>query len=312
MPRRRSAVQEEDIIFPEDEDDAFLALLTANADDYYYGSRSGVASQNGRRVRHFEPDYKPVYTHPGKPAPGFTFDFAPSSETPSSSSSTSVIIVDDSPGPSTSASSSSHNDDPNTILVCARCMDALVTGDSMTGVEYARRKIWGLRCGHMLDGKCIEEIMKPAPSAASIGNASDTSDVNGKGKEAVAGDAPQLGKGKGKAVDASESDDQLDFLAPLVPPDSNSIRSRLRPRHHSTTSHAPPTDSSSLSQRVIHPSGRQLMGKGKGKGKVKASLVEAENHWRCPVAGCAKVHTSLLVDGKWIMDDKAGAIGVYV
>jgi hypothetical protein len=45
---------------------------------------------------------------------------------------------------------------------------------------------------------------------------------------------------------------------------------------------------------------------------MKAPLVEADYQWKCPVAGCAKVHTSLLIVGKWIMDEKTGAIGVYV
>ncbi|KIM85037.1 hypothetical protein PILCRDRAFT_817877 [Piloderma croceum F 1598] len=322
IPRRRSTVQEEDIIYPEDDnDDAFFALLTSNADDYYYGNRARIEAQNGRTLRHFEPDYKPAYTHPGKPAPGFTFDFAPSSESSALSSSTSVIVVDDSPGPSTSASSSSHNDDPNTILVCARCMDALVTGDSMTGAEHIRRKIWALRCGHLLDGKCIEELVKPASLAASTVDTSRVADAKGKGKEVVSTEPLPLDKGKGRAIERSDSYDQLDFLSPPVPPESNSIRSRLRPRPHSTASHAPhpPSDPTSVSQRVTRqlPSqwqqtSRQQLVKGKGKGKAKTSLVEAENHWRCPVTGCAKVHTSLLVEGKWIMDDKAGAIAVYV
>jgi hypothetical protein len=264
-------------------------------------------------MRHFEPDYQPAYTHPGKPAPGFTFDFAPPNNgSPTSSSSPTVIVVDDSPGPSASASSSlsSHNDDPNTILVCARCMDALVTGDSMTGIEYARRKLWGLRCGHLLDGKCIEEIMKPSVPTVDTEEILNPADVKGKGKDRMSTlEPPRLDKGKGKAIDQAppELNARLDFSSQ---PESNSIRSRLRSRH--STSHA--ADIFSSPPRVIRPLPNRwsLKGKSKGKGKMKAFFVEAEHHWKCPVVGCAKVHTSLLVEGKWVMDDKAGAIGVYV
>lgn len=27
--------------------------------------------------------------------------------------------------------------------------------------EACRRKVWGLRCGHLIDGKCFEELRKP-------------------------------------------------------------------------------------------------------------------------------------------------------
>lgn len=308
LPRRRSA-----FVSDEEDEDALFDLLTADADDYYYGGRD-ILAEHSRRVRHFEPDYKPAYTHPEKPAPGFTFDFAPPTTEPSAPSSSTVVVVDDSPGPSTSASasSSSQNDDPNIILVCARCMDALVTGESTTGVEHARRKIWGLRCGHMLDGKCIDEIMKPAAPKTESSNLVDT---KGKGKEVIVPEPQLANMGKGKVLDSvpSGSYDEPDLLSR---PASNSMRSRLRPRANLIPSHTPPppTEVFSPTQRTFRqlPNRRQPGAKGKGKGKMKVPLVEADYQWKCPVAGCAKVHTTILVEGKWIMDEKAGAIGIYV
>jgi hypothetical protein len=284
-------------------DDRWFALFRAQADEHPFG---GPAPH--------QPDYKQAFTHPGKPAPGFTFDFAPhANETPvPPSSSTPIIVVDDSPGSSTTAggSSGSHNDEPKTILVCARCMDALVTSDSTTGIEYTKRRIWGLRCGHMLDGKCIEEIMKPAPPPPEVSNAVD---LKGKGKEILVSEAQRQDKGKGKAADTalSDSNDPLDLF---TRPASNSMRSRLRPRPNSTTgSHLLPP-STDISHHAIRPlsTRRPPAAKRNGKGKMKETLVEAEHQWKCPVAGCAKVHTSILVDGQWIMDDKTGAIAIYV
>lgn len=72
-------------------------------------------------------------------------------------------------------------------------------------VDGKERKVWGLRCGHLLDGKCLEELMRP------LGEEVEDS---------------QDRKGKEKALETED----------------NPIRSRLRPRHSDTaasTSSAP-------------------------------------------------------------------------
>jgi hypothetical protein len=235
-----------------------------------------------RRTTH---EYRVAYTHPYPPAPGFTHDF----ESPSPS--VSVIDVDEEPGPSTKASGSSSpnkNENLNT-LVCARCLDPLVLGASgMSEDERSRRRLWGLRCGHMLDGKCIAELMKPrsAPdleptrpevavfelsSSESQGQNSSTQSEDGTRSlvlgEAISSDGKSptrftKARGKARAIGqpseslqpAEVTGDQTAFA------ENNSIRSRLRPRNNTghvihifssspTSSHACAQPSQSSSQR---------------------------------------------------------------
>lgn len=256
-----------------DEDD-FFALFggPAEFDDGYNGGRPFFMQSNAHRVRHIEPDYKPAFTHPGHPAHGFAFDFAPPTNDMLSSSS--PVIVDGSSGPS-AGGSGAHIDESNTILICTQCMDPLVTGESNTGDEQTRRRLWALRCGHMFDGKCIEELMKPLLVL----------DAQGEFSEA---ELPRGDKGKGKAAPVENGDDPLNLV-------SNTIRSRLRSRGNDSTR---PT--------------RPLPSRAKGKGKVQAPVVEAEYQWNCPVAGCERMHSSVKIGGKWTADDKNGAIAMYV
>jgi hypothetical protein len=156
----------------QDEDDEFMRRVMRGGGHY------GHMVFGGPPPRREDMDYKPSYTHPGKPAPGYTFDFTSSS--PSS------------PSSSQSSSSSSSSSSAETTLICAKCLDPLVMGGS--DLNWKERKVWGLRCGHLLDGKCLEELMKPA----------------GEKVEDV-----QDGKGKEKALETED----------------NPIRSRLRPRH---------------------------------------------------------------------------------
>ena len=274
----------------EHENQAFLAYLTAGE-----GDPASFFRDQSKRLRSFEPDYKTEYTHPGTADSGFTYDFAPSAPLPAPSSN-SVIVIDDSPGPSTKAgsSSSSHTDDTNEILVCAHCTDALVTGDSVTGDERQRKRVWALRCGHVLDGKCVDALMKPTSEG-----------VKGKGR-ADLDNLPGSFKSKGKVVE--ERDPKNIFSAGH----GNSIRYRLRPRPGGTVNYSGmPTSDFPRPYRPL-PYRRSQGGRGKGKGKVQAPVVQAEFHWQCPVAGCGKDHASWLVEGKWVPHDKEGAITIYV
>jgi len=230
---------------------AFSELATPDVGLFGFGFGEDRAPL--QRTTH---EYRVAYTHPYPPAPGFTHDF----ESPSPS--VGVIDVDEEPGPSTKASGSSspskNNENFNT-LVCARCLDPLVLGGSnMFEDERSRRRLWGLRCGHMLDGKCMDELMKPRPTpdleltgteVAAIeppndglqGQSSSTQFQDGT-RSVVPGEAiPSDGKspsrftearGKARAIEppspkpAEVTSDQTAFT------ENNSIRSRLRPRNN--------------------------------------------------------------------------------
>ena len=241
-----------------------------------------------------EPDYKTEYTHSAKPPPGFTHDFE------LSSTSLMPVIEIDSP----CSSSSSLGRPGDAVLACPRCHDPLVLGAADIAEERARKRLWGLRCGHLLDGKCVEELMKPPPLVVP-----KAIDVKGKGK-AECIDEPSLPgaypthslKGKGKAM---ESD--------ITPePVFSSIRSRLRPRHPPSLPPEPLPASPGPSRVRPRAPRTPLKGKGNGKGRAKVPIVEAEHEWTCPVGGCGRVHVSQLIGGRWIMDDKRGAIAVFV
>ncbi|KAK0244088.1 hypothetical protein EDD85DRAFT_806669 [Armillaria nabsnona] len=258
------------ILFPAELHDEY-----AMGDVYFRTRRNLMAHSQPPEV-----DYKPQYTHPGLPEPGFTFDFAPpTSESPPFTTSVSnpIIIDDDEPIASSSSgrdaataatSAPSSGLDLQATLVCANCNEPLYQSGSGTVEDQRGRRIWSLRCGHLIDGKCADRLSVPqAPPQ-------DASAESGKGKE------------KAKSAETVDISEEI----------TNSIRSRLRSSHKSK----------GLLQRMI-PS---IL---KRKGKAK-SEVEAEHQWTCPVHGCGRVHISVKADGIW-GPDKAkgeGIIGVFV
>ncbi|KAG6833121.1 hypothetical protein H0H87_011229 [Tephrocybe sp. NHM501043] len=160
-----------------------------------------------------EAEYKVEYTHSEQPEPGFTFSFA--QPDPSSSSKPLPIVInladsDSEDGPVTGSSKQKQKAPASPVssvqatLICARCLDPLVLGGSLIGDEVRRRKVWALRCGHMIDGKCLDVLGAP----------------NENGVE----EAPVIGKGKGKAKEVDYRD--TDVLASA----ENTVRSRLRSR----------------------------------------------------------------------------------
>ncbi len=213
------------------------------------------------------PMWKPEYTHPNKLAPGFTHDFAapddPSTQASGSSSPQTVIVLDDEAGPSSGAASGSSSATAvETTLVCARCLDPLVLApaDGSSEEDVKSRRVWALRCGHMLDGKCVAALMFPPSASADPGSTEspqedDEASVRSKGKGKARADpeppaapledpdiptaevdaAPADRKGKRKAVEPLEPEESPKRAALAAPGSpaaagSNSIRSRLRSR----------------------------------------------------------------------------------
>jgi hypothetical protein len=286
-------------VWSQTDQDALLAqVLAANDPPDIFLFPSSNADQ--QRSQSNDPEYIQSYTHQPKPPPGFLFDFAPNSSSSSpttTSSPISLIVIDDSPGASTSAV---RSEDAATILVCARCLDAL----TLNSGSDDKRRMWGLRCGHMIDGKCMDQIMKPI-SVVDV-------DVDVKGKE--------------RAVDEKE-EPSLDTRTVDANSYFHSMKARLRSRRRPPGQPESPTGpifsarrrpishpSHSEDELILHPRPRrrgQQSKNRKGKSKATELRVQASHEWTCPVAGCGKVHTSLLIEDKWVMDKEKGAIGIY-
>lgn len=257
---------------------AFSDLAAAEAGPFDFGDDRAQP----RRAQH---EYRVAYTHPYPPAPGFTHNF----ESPSPS--VTVIDVDEEPGPSGKFTGSSSSSENVNTLVCARCLDPLVLGgSSMSEDERTRRRLWSLRCGHMLDGKCMAELMKPQPtpdiepSMEVAGTNSSDSRMRGKDPSVETpsslssqglvldgtvrldtGPSARTTKARGKAraIERQPEPSQLaeDGSEPATSTENSSIRSRLRPRNMAGhVVHTPSSSSTSFrastrssSQRTLAP-----------------------------------------------------------
>ncbi|KAF9048854.1 hypothetical protein BJ165DRAFT_1414525 [Panaeolus papilionaceus] len=238
--------------------------------------------------------YKQYYTHPTELEPGFTADFAPASNDkpqtrlfPPTSAEQPIIVDDDEPSSHSYKSSSTNSTQPSSLsalLVCARCMSPLLLNSSMTEEDAKDRRVWGLRCGHLLDEKCLNELGQPE-------QVSSDSEYNpkGKGKE----------KGKARAVGQSAYGESLEEpnVVPVQPfQQENSMRSRLRARPSTQRNPVDSSESSStqaLDLLVAAPPAKRR------RGAVKKPKIEAEYEWKCPVPSCNTVHVSVKVDGIW-------------
>lgn len=251
---------------------------------------------------HEKDQYLPSYTHPPQPDPGFTFDFAlPTSSSantrfrtrlfPPTSINNPIVLDDDDDnngnesstaiaGPS-SSSSSSDTGQVTATLVCANCSDLLLINAALLSDENDRR-VWGLRCGHIIDEKCLNRLGQPSQ---------------------VIDDSPDFGKGKGKGTDSgpsygdtivSENQTVLEAIQ------ENSIRSRLRSRPGLTPSSKRP---SSLDSPNRLPSGKRR------RVSANKKKVEAEYRWLCPVTNCGRTHVSVKVAGVWGPEKERESVG---
>ena len=216
-------------------------------------NRLGRFSESTPSIPKNAPEYKRTFTHPPKVAPGFTHDLASSGD------------VEDLTAAGTNSGPSSSTVD--TVLVCAKCLDPLVMGNVPDD-----KRLWGLRCGHILDGKCVRELMRPPDAKLST-------ECTAKGKEKVA-----------------EEPEQRD----PVPPESGGslIGSTLRRLRSGRV----------VSASASRSKGKQ---KQKAQ-EVQEPKVERVHEWSCPVSGCGRTHKTNLVSGAWKPDQSEGAILMYV
>ncbi|KAH8100786.1 hypothetical protein BXZ70DRAFT_988367 [Cristinia sonorae] len=292
-----------------------------------------------RQPKSTEIMWKPEYTHDGPAHPGYTYHFAEeaptttSASSPGSSSAQAIVIVDDGAEINAAGSSSDVPADAGRILVCSQCSDALLLPDErdkLSVEEQRSQRVWGLRCGHILDGKCIHSIMRPPISASA--EVAEVGKGKGKGRM-VEADNPsgfsskRRGRGKNFAG--------LEYRKEEEDGPENPMRSRLRPRHpradaapsssldfdleddrpiSSLLAPTSPRRREARESRASHP-----YSKAKGKGRTRKPVVLEEFEWTCPVSGCGHVHRSVhmkggdeSIDGGWTMDPEKGAIAMFI
>jgi hypothetical protein len=250
------------------------------------------------------PAYQVVYTHEDeRPTPGFTYDFDPSEKEREAicrrKVAAGVLVLDESgeieieEAALSSAASSSFGVDEATssLLICARCSDPLLLG----GVGAS--KLWALRCGHMVDGKCVEALMRPpaptlsepAPEPASNDNVADRQPARAIGKGKVRG----KGKGRGSAIGDVE---------PTVTAEEERVSAR-----------------SSVTAHSITRAGSKRSSILKGKTRASNAALLAEHTWECPVVGCRQAHVSEQLKGgeghegevRWVHRHGQGAVQVF-
>jgi hypothetical protein len=289
-----------------------------------------------------DPDYKPEYTHPCAPAPGFSHDFAPSGTEPGEKAAP-IIIDDDDHRESTAPE--------QPTLVCAGCQGALLmeSGATSDDAERRRNRVFALRCGHMYDGRCIEAMMRPMPLPVVDPEPEPkleeevTVDRKGKAKAIPQEDSSvdMMGKGKANAepedthVKAEEGGEEVQPTRrrkrkegmfdgiKIEQMHEPQLEMRARLRHRTTTSGSvtglptaaaqpPRAPTMSVVVEIPRPAKPLPKRKRKGKGAAKKAPTIERFEWKCSVTTCSKVHASLKMDGEWVHDPKTGAIALFV
>ncbi|RDB26223.1 hypothetical protein Hypma_006282 [Hypsizygus marmoreus] len=271
----------------ENDDDRFRGLALQ---ELYFRTRER------QHQRQQEVEYKAEFTHPGKPESGFTFDFAPPEPPTTTAKPPPIVIdleaVDNELGPVPGPSSSTANPPSPTmsgsiLLVCARCLDPLVLGGGLTGEDGRKKKVWALRCGHMIDGKCLDAIGAPEPQGGMTESDNVTHVLEQEPERPLRSRTDGKGKGKARAEEEQAS-------APV----DNSIRSRLRSRG-TVPSHPLPAIPLALSAPSAAATTSRL-GKRKRPSSPAKPRIQATHEWKCPVASCGRTHASAKIDGAWV------------
>ena len=286
-----------------DDDDIYIHMLLQPfiGEDAELPSRWYHHIHQHRRSSPKEEQYWQSYTHPVPPEPGFTSDFtAPSAEGeqasngrffPPTSRDEPIILDDDDnsalaegSSASTSKSESAGSGQLNALLVCAKCLDPLILNSALGPEEGQYKRVWALRCGHLIDEKCLNILGQPPAEEV-------TPDKKGKGK------ARASTQRSGYAAPLPEQAPV--FSAISLPTD---IRSRLRSRRSGADAATAPAGPSlpaeadgvvSASVPVPSPTAK------KRRVVHRKPKVEAEFEWPCPVASCGRIHVSVRIEGVW-------------
>jgi hypothetical protein len=247
--------------------------------------------------------YHPSYTHPPRPDEGFTFNFTLATSFSANihlrtrifppTSINNPIVFDDDDDISIGSSTAIAGPSPSTFtsdtgqvtatLVCANCSDLLLINAALRPDENDRR-VWGLRCGHIIDEKCLNRLGQPAEVV------NDSPDITGSGK----GKGKDLGSSYGDTI-VSENQTVLEKIQ------ENSIRSRLRSR--------PSFPSTSILASSLDSPPNHFLPSKRRRVSNKKKKVEAEYKWTCPVANCGRVHISVKVDGVWGPEKEKESVG---
>ncbi|EJD42520.1 hypothetical protein AURDEDRAFT_152801 [Auricularia subglabra TFB-10046 SS5] len=140
------------------------------------------------------PQYKREYLFKEPLAAGFTSDFAPPEPPPAPK------VFDVETGEEVIDKGKGKAEAPQRLLVCAKCVDPLRADQNAR-----ERRVWALRCGHVLDGRCLaavsedpetEKAFAPSVAAPAVESAAGPARTTkqtarrGKGRGAVRGRKP--------------------------------------------------------------------------------------------------------------------------
>jgi hypothetical protein len=214
------------------------------------------------------PDYEPPYTHPFPPVAGFSHDLA---------SEDTITVLDD---------SGEFREEQKNQTVCAQCLDPLY----MNGSDEDGMRLYGLRCGHILDAKCVAKLFKPeAQAIEDVLPVKPDRKGKGKAKQTYYEPLPEEEQGEDGGAD-------MEFADMPLP--------RTRPQ-----------------------AGARGRGRGRGRGGRKAPAgrrkgkgldIIARHEWHCPVTDCYRLHISNLISEPqalspvWKQDPEKGAIALYL
>lgn len=187
-------------------------------------SNVGAGPPEGGAQRKVPHEYDPKWTHPYEAQPGFTHSIIEPPVDLDTYFDDKAVVT----GPL-----------PDTTPICPCCRHALVTGAN------GDQRIWVLPCGHVIDGRCIDQLSGCAPSLTD-----DSFDTSGADDNTYRGSGMGKGKGKAKAKNFPEDEPPVKYAR-------TSTRSRVTTMYTDTaptpTLHSLPSRKSKKPKRFECP-----------------------------------------------------------